>query len=88
MVLSEKQKRRLEAQGRFGENRHVAALNLLISQGTLNSSNTRIFVDFMELLEVMNEYYAIFERRFRNSPEALKMLRSLARKIRKSSKPG
>jgi len=85
MVLSEKQKTRLEAQGKSGENRKIAALVLGISQGTLNSCNTRIFTDFNELLYVMNEYYPLFERRFRNKPETLRLLRSLARKVRKSS---
>lgn len=85
MVLSEKQKFRLEAQGRHGENVRVAATRLGISRGALNSCNTRIFTDFIELLHVMNEYYPVFERRFRNKPEALRQLRSLARKVRKSS---
>lgn len=71
MVLSEKQKMRLRVQGRFGERRSVAALKLGISQGTLNSCNTRIFTDFNELLRTMNEYYPLFERRFRNKPESL-----------------
>ena len=85
MVLSEKQKLRLQTQGRFGENRRVAAGMLGIKQGALNSCNTRVFVDFVELLDVMNEYYPVFERRFRHSPECLRQLRSLARKIRKSA---
>lgn len=84
MVLSEKQKMRLMAQGRHAENRNVTALRLNVSQGTINSCNTRIFTDFNELLRAMNEYYPIFERRFRNKPERLSMLRSLTRKIRKS----
>ena len=85
MVLSEKQKTRLEAQGRFAENRRVAATTLGISKGTLNSCNTRIFTDFNELLHMINEYYPVFDRRFRNKPEALRQLRSLARKVKKSS---
>jgi hypothetical protein len=85
MVLSEKQKLRLQVQGRFGENRRVAAGMLGIRQGALNSCNTRIFMDFVELLDVMNEYYPVFERRFRHSPECLRGLRSLMRKIRKSN---
>ena len=86
MVLSEKQKSRLRTQGRYGENMKVAAVNLGISQGALNSCNTRIFVDFNEILEAMNGYYPIFERRFRNSPESLKLMKNLSRKIRKSGK--
>ena len=85
MVLSEKQKARLKTQGRNGEKMRIAAIELGISQGTLNSCNTRIFVDFTEMLEAMNDYYPVFERRFRNSPDSLKLLRSLSRKIRKSS---
>jgi hypothetical protein len=85
MVLSEKQKVRLKTQGRNGENMKIAAVELGISQGTLNSCNTRIFVDFNEMLIAMNEYYPVFERRFRNSPESLKLIKSLSRKIRKSS---
>ena len=85
MVLSKKQKMRLKAQGKYGENRKVAALQLNITQGTLNSCNTRIFTDFNELLFIMNEYYPIFERRFKNQPKSLSMLRSLTRKIRKSN---
>ena len=42
-------------------------------------------MDFNELLMAMDEYYPVFERRFRNNGESLKLLRSLARKIRKSS---
>jgi hypothetical protein len=84
MVLSEKQKLRLQVQGRFGENRRVAAEMLGIRQGALNSCNTRIFVDFVELLDVMNEYFPVFERRFRHSPESLRQLRSLTRKVKKS----
>ena len=64
----------------------VAAINLGISQGALNSCNTRIFVDFNEMLEAMVGYYPIFERRFRNSPKSFKLLKKLSRKIRKSSK--
>ena len=86
MVLSEKQKSRLRSQGRHGENVKVAAVRLGISQGALNSCNTRIFVDFNEMLEAMDDYYAIFDRRFRNSPRSLELMRSLSRKIRKSSK--
>ena len=84
MVLSEKQKIRLQAQGRYGENRKVAARILGIRQGALNSCNTRMFVDFNELLAAMNDYYPIFERRFRHSPESIRQLRSLTRKIKKS----
>jgi hypothetical protein len=86
MVLSEKQKLRLRAQGRYGENMKVAAVNMGISQGALNSCNTRVFVDFNEMLEVMNEYYPIFERRFNNSPESLSLMKKLSKKIRKSSR--
>ena len=86
MVLSEKQKLRLRNQGRHGENMKVAAVNMGISQGALNSCNTRIFVDFNEMLEAMDGYYPIFERRFRNSPESLKLIKNLSRKIRKSGK--
>ena len=86
MVLSEKQKTRLRTQGRHGEYKEVAAMDLGINQGALNSCNTRIFVDFKEMLEAMNEYYPIFERRFRNTPESLKLMKSLTRKIRQSYK--
>ncbi len=86
MVLSQKQKLRLSAQGRHGENRRVAAVELGISQGTLNSCNTRVFVDFNELLVAMDEFYPVFERRFRNSPESIKVLRRLSRKIKKNER--
>jgi hypothetical protein len=86
MVLSEKQKTRLRNQGRHGEYMKVAAVNLGISQGALNSCNTRIFVDFNEMLEAMDGFYPVFERRFRNSPKSLKLMKNLSRKIRKSSK--
>jgi len=85
MVLSKKQKMRLMTQGKNGENRHVAALKLGITQGALNSNNTRIFADFNELLNMMNEYYPIFKRRFKNRQESLSQLRSLTRRIRKSA---
>ena len=85
MVLSEKQKMRLQVQGRFGENRRVAAQMLGIQKGALNSCNTRIFVDFNELLAAMNEYFPVFERRFRHSPESIRQMRSLTRKIKKST---
>jgi hypothetical protein len=68
-----------------GENRIVSAVELGISQGTLNSCNTRVFIDFNELLGAMDEYYPVFERRFRNSPESIKVLRRLSRKIKKST---
>jgi hypothetical protein len=84
MVLSEKQKIRLRVQGKFGENRRIAARTLGINKGALNSCNTRMFVDFNELLNAMNEYYPIFERRFRHSPESIRQLRSLTRKIKRS----
>jgi hypothetical protein len=86
MVLSQNQKTRLRNQGRYGENMKVAAINLGISQGALNSCNTRIFVDFNEMLEAMDDYYPVFERRFRNSPDSLKLMKSLSKKIRKSCK--
>jgi len=85
MVISKKQKMRLMTQGKNGENRHVAALQLGISQGALNSNNTRIFADFNELLETMNEYYPLFKRRFQNNKTSLRQLKSLARQIRKKS---
>ena len=85
MVLSEKQKIRLQAQGVYAENCRVASQMLGIRQGALNSCNTRIFVDFIELLDAMNGYYPIFERRFRHSPESIRQLRSLTRKIKKSA---
>jgi hypothetical protein len=84
MVLSEKQKLRLKIQGKNGEFRKIAAFKLGITQGTLNSCNTRIFTDFNELLWTMNEYYPVFKRRFRHSPESLGLLRDLSRKIKKS----
>ena len=83
IVLSEKQKIRLQIQGNDGENRKVAAGMLGINKGALNSCNTRIFVDFNELLYAMNEYYPVFERRFRHSPYSIRQLRSLTRKIKK-----
>ena len=64
----------------------IAAVNLGISQGALNSCNTRIFVDFNEMLEAMNGYYPVFERRFRNNPKSLKLMKNLSRRIRKSGK--
>lgn len=85
MVLSEKQKNRLQTQGRYAENFKVASQMLGIRQGSLNSCNTRIFVDFIELLDAMNDYYPIFERRFRHSPESIRQMRSLTRKIKKST---
>jgi hypothetical protein len=84
MVLSEKQKLRLKIQGKNGEYRKIAAFKLGITQGTLNSCNTRIFVDFNELLWTMNEYYTVFERRFRHNPESLRLLRNLTRKVKRS----
>ena len=85
MVLSKKQKIRLQAQGMYAENFKVAPQMLGIRQGAMNSCNTRIFVDFIELLNAMNDYYPIFERRFRHSQESLRQMRSLTRKIKKST---
>ena len=34
----------------------------------------------------MDEFYPVFERRFRNSPESIKVLRRLSRKIKKSAR--
>ena len=84
MVLSEKQKIRLQAQGVYVEIFKVASQMLGIRQGALNSCNTRIFVDFIQLLDAVNEYYPIFERRFRHSPESIRQLRRLTRKVKKS----
>lgn len=42
--------------------------------GALNSCNTRVFVDFSELLDAMNEYYPFFERRFRYSLDGIHQL--------------
>lgn len=43
-------------------------------------------MDFKEMLEAMNEYFPIFESRFRNTPESLKFMKSLSRQIRQSIK--
>ena len=86
-----KQKEVIEALGRFNENRHVIDDRLGVSKAAVRSRLTRAYQQFMEDLELFNEYYPIFERRIKHDlnekgqPNAYSLARSIARKIRKSS---
>jgi len=89
-MVTWKQKEVIEALGRFNENRHVID-DMGVSKAAVRSRLTRAYQQFMEDLELFNEYYPIFERRIKHDlnekgqPKAYSLSRSIARKIRKSS---
>lgn len=85
VFLSKKEKQVLRAQGKSGENRKVADLTLGISRSHLNTTNTRIYVNFIEALETFNEYYPIFERRLvENADQVKELLLGINRRLNQS----
>lgn len=60
-----------------------ASSQLGITQGALSARVGEMFEDFEELLKLVDENFAIFERRFKTHPELYKPLRSIARKMKR-----
>jgi hypothetical protein len=81
-LVTERQKEVIHALGKFNENKNVAHDRLGIVQSTVRSTCTSVFVNFVETLELMDEYFPVFQRRFSYKPELYTQLRRLSRKIR------
>lgn len=77
----------LRAQGIHGKSRKLVAQDIRKSRSHIHTTNTTIYQDFREALEVFNEYYPLFERRvLRDSDEVKELLLSLNRKINQGLK--
>jgi len=87
MGLTKKQKETLKAIGTNAENFHTR--NIKVGDRTVNVDErlSTIYYSFLEHLEYMDEYYAIFARRLRrDNVDVKRRLISLNRKISKSVK--
>lgn len=67
LFLSSRQKEVLEAQGKNATNKKVADNydRLNMPRSTMHSINSNIFDNFKEALETIDEYFPIFEGRFK-----------------------
>jgi hypothetical protein len=86
VFLSSRQKEVLEAQGKYAEYKKVAddKDRLNISRSTLHSINSNIFNNFREGLETMDEYFDIFDGRYkRHFNEVWDRMRSIRYKMKK-----
>lgn len=82
MGLTSKQRKILEVLSR--NDAKETASQLGVSVNDLHVSNTLVFQNFSESLNVMLDYFPIFERRLRaRDPELYTKLRRLASKIHK-----
>lgn len=89
MFLSSKQKEVLEAQGKNAINKKVAHNydRLNMPRSTMHSINSNIFNNFREALEVMDEYFPVFEGRYkRHEKEVWDRMRSIRSKIKRTKK--
>jgi len=82
-MVTEIQRKTIEALGTQNENFYVAADKLGISQKAMISRVSEIFEDFGETVNIVNDNFPIFARRMREHPEIYSALRSIARKMRK-----
>lgn len=87
MFLTRAQKRVLEAIGKDAINFKVADDNLKMKRSTMHSINSNIFENFVEALEVMDEYFSIFEGRIKrrggDESDVWDLMRSLRLKIKR-----
>ena len=85
VFLSTKQREVLEAQGKNAIRKKVASNDLGMNSSTFHSINSNIFKNFREALEVMDEYYPVFEGRFkRHDLEVWDRMRSLRAKMQRT----
>lgn len=89
MFLSSRQKEILAAQGKDARFKGTADQpdRLNMNRSTMHSINSNIFNNFREALEAMDEYFPVFEGRFkRHEPEVWDRMRSLRLKMKKMTK--
>ena len=87
MFLSSKQKEVLEAQGKNAINKKVADNRLGMPRSTMHSINSNVFNNFREGLEVMDEYFDVFEGRYkRHEDEIWDRMRSIRLKMKRMEK--
>ena len=90
MFLTEAQKRVLDAIGKDALNFKVADHNLKMKRSTMHSINTNIFDNFVEALEVMDEYFPIFKGRIKrrggSDSDVWDRMRSIRLKIKRMEK--
>jgi len=87
LFLSTKQKQVLEAQGRKAENKRVADNHdrLNMPRSTMHSINSNIFNNFREALDVMDEYFDVFEGRYRRHGDPVwERMRSIRYKMKQA----
>ncbi len=82
-LVTKNEKAILEAYKMDGTDKAVAALKLGKTDVAIRMSNTRLFKKFLEYLDIMVDYYPVFERRLGKNPDVYSKLRRLARQIRK-----
>jgi len=86
MFLTTRQKEVLAAQGKYAENKAVAddAAHLDMNRSTMHGINSNVFNNFREAVEVLDEYFPIFEGRMKKHyPEIWEHLRSIRGKMQK-----
>lgn len=89
MFLTSKQIEVLEAQGKDARNKKVAddIDHLNMPRSTMHSINSNIFNNFREALVVMDEYFDVFEGRYkRHEDEVWDRMRSIRLKIKRIEK--
>ena len=85
MVLTKKQRKVLGFLGTKNSGRRKDVnIAIGISRKALDMTLTRVYQNFDEMLDVMSEYYPVFERRLKNSKTKAKLTR-LQRKIPKKA---
>ena len=86
MFLTSKQKEVLEAIGKDAVNFKIAddVDHLNMPRSTMHSINSNVFNNFREALEAMDEYFDVFEGRYRkHEAEVWDRMRSIRLKIKR-----
>jgi len=85
MFLTSRQKQILDAQGRNAERKKTAHVDLDMPRSTMHSINTNVFNGFLSALEAMDEFFPVFEGRYRKHyPEVWERMRSIRNKMQKA----
>jgi len=82
-MTTKRQREVVRALGKENQNKRVAHEGLGIKTSSVRSSVTRTYQSFIEDLKLVDEYFPVFERRLKKDTETYKLLRRVARKIRK-----
>ncbi len=82
-MVTNRQREIIYASGKQGENRKVVGDRLGIKDSTVRSQMTKSYRSFIEDLKLFDEHYDIFDNRFKKDPDAFKILRRIARKIKR-----